>query len=43
MRSRSHSPGKIVEGEILLRRKDGSKVDLAKIDATGPQMRSIRR
>ncbi|MEZ4832110.1 MAG: ABC transporter ATP-binding protein [Caldilineaceae bacterium] len=42
MRLVKSPPGKIVEGEILLRRKDGSKVDLAKVDATGPQMRSIR-
>jgi len=35
-------PGRIVEGEINLRRRDGSVVDIAKLDATGQEMRSIR-
>ncbi len=35
-------PGKIVNGEILLRRRDGSTVDIAKLDPRGQTMRSIR-
>jgi ABC-type dipeptide/oligopeptide/nickel transport system, ATPase component len=35
-------PGRIVEGEIVLTRADGSQVDLAKLDANGAEMRSIR-
>ncbi len=35
-------PGRIVSGEILLRRGDGQIADLAKLDATGREMRSIR-
>jgi peptide/nickel transport system ATP-binding protein/oligopeptide transport system ATP-binding protein len=36
-------PGKIVEGEILLHRKEkGAAVDLAKLDPKGAQMRAIR-
>ena len=35
-------PGKIVSGEILLRRSDGSMVDIAKLDPRGQTMRSIR-
>jgi oligopeptide/dipeptide ABC transporter ATP-binding protein len=35
-------PGRIVEGEINLRREDGSKVDIAKLDPKGPEMRDIR-
>src|ERR1700694_4659436 len=35
-------PGRIVEGEIVLTRADGSQVDLVKLDANGPEMRSIR-
>ncbi len=42
MRLVKSPPGKIVDGEILLHRRDGSTVDLAKLDATGSQMRSIR-
>src|SRR5689334_3872267 len=35
-------PGRIVEGEIVLTRTDGSQVDLARLDANGAEMRSIR-
>src|SRR6478609_8879803 len=35
-------PGRIVDGEILLTRGDGSQTDLVKLDANGPEMRSIR-
>jgi peptide/nickel transport system ATP-binding protein/oligopeptide transport system ATP-binding protein len=35
-------PGKITQGEILLHRKDGSTVDIAKLDARGRVMRAIR-
>ena len=35
-------PGRIVEGEILLTRKDGTKTDLVKLKADGREMRSIR-
>src|SRR5512134_1893558 len=35
-------PGRIVDGEIILTRADGSQVDLAKLDANGREMRSIR-
>ena len=35
-------PGRIVEGAIVLTRADGSQVDLVKLDANGPEMRSIR-
>lgn len=42
MRLIKSPPGKIVDGEIILHRKDGSSVDLAKLDATGAQMRAIR-
>src|SRR4030088_1645573 len=35
-------PGRIVEGEIILTRADGSQVDLVKLDANGPERRSIR-
>lgn len=42
MRLIKSPPGKIVEGEIILQRKDGTTVDLAKLDPTGQQMRSIR-
>src|SRR5687767_4149965 len=34
-------PGRIVEGQILLRRQ-GSTVDLAKLNADGREMRAIR-
>jgi ABC-type dipeptide/oligopeptide/nickel transport system ATPase component len=35
-------PGRIVDGEIVLTRADGSQTDLTKLDANGPEMRSIR-
>jgi peptide/nickel transport system ATP-binding protein len=35
-------PGRIVEGEIILTRADGSQTDLVKLEASGPEMRSIR-
>ena len=35
-------PGRIVEGEIVLTRTDGSQVDLARLDPNGAEMRSIR-
>ena len=35
-------PGKIVEGEILLHRKGGDTVDIAKLDAKGATMREVR-
>jgi peptide/nickel transport system ATP-binding protein len=35
-------PGRIVGGEILLRRADGSVTDLAKLPADGAQLRAIR-
>jgi len=35
-------PGRIVEGEIVLTRADGSQVDLVKLEANGREMRSIR-
>src|SRR5262245_21157276 len=36
-------PGRIVSGSIVLRRDDGGgEVDLAGLDATGPEMRQIR-
>ncbi len=35
-------PGRIVSGEILLRRADGSVVDLVKLAADGTDMRAIR-
>ena len=35
-------PGRIVSGEILLRRQDGQVVDVTKLPADGPDMRSIR-
>ena len=42
MRLLPSPPGKIVSGEILLRRRDGSTVDIAKLDARGSTMRNIR-
>lgn len=42
MRLLPSPPGKIVNGEILLRRRDGSTVDIAKLDPRGQTMRSIR-
>ena len=35
-------PGRIAGGEILLRKKDGQSVDLAKLDPRGPEIRQIR-
>ena len=35
-------PGRIVDGEIVLTRADGSQVDLVKLKANGTEMRSIR-
>jgi peptide/nickel transport system ATP-binding protein len=35
-------PGRIVEGEIILRRADGTEIDLVKLKADGREMRSIR-
>ena len=35
-------PGRIVEGEILLARKDGTETDLVKLKADGREIRSIR-
>ncbi len=35
-------PGRIVEGEINLTKRDGSVVDIATLDAKGAEMRSIR-
>jgi peptide/nickel transport system ATP-binding protein len=35
-------PGKVVAGEIAFRRADGSLTDIAKLDATGEEIRSIR-
>ncbi len=35
-------PGRIVDGEIVLTRRDGSQTDLVKLDANGREMRSIR-
>ena len=43
MRLIKEPPGKIVAGEILLRRTKGAApVDLARLDPRGPQIRSIR-
>jgi peptide/nickel transport system ATP-binding protein len=35
-------PGRIVDGEIILRRADGSQVDLVKLKPDGREIRSIR-
>src|SRR3954453_13119247 len=35
-------PGRIVEGEIMLTRADGSQTDLVKLDPNARGMRSIR-
>jgi len=35
-------PGRIVEGEILLTRADGTEIDLARLEANGAEMRAIR-
>ena len=42
MRLVQSPPGKIVEGEILLHRKDGETVDIAQLDPRGRQLREIR-
>ncbi len=42
MRLIKSPPGKIVGGEILLYRNGQSPVDLAKLEANGPEMREIR-
>ncbi len=42
MRLIKSPPGKIVQGQILLRRRDGRSVDLAQIDPAGTEMRDIR-
>lgn len=42
MRLIQSPPGRIVEGEILLRTRAGETVDLAKVDAHGSKMRHIR-
>lgn len=42
MRLIKDPPGKIVGGEILLRRRDGTTVDIVKLDRQGAEMRSIR-
>ena len=36
------APGRIVDGEILLTRKDGTETDLVKLKADGREIRSIR-
>ncbi len=36
------APGRIVGGEILLTRADGSQVDLVKLDPRGREIRAIR-
>ena len=35
-------PGRIVSGEMMLRRADGRRVDLAKLPSDGAEMRAIR-
>jgi len=35
-------PGRIVEGEIILTRADGTEIDLVKLKADGREMRAIR-
>jgi oligopeptide/dipeptide ABC transporter ATP-binding protein len=42
MRLIQSPPGRIVEGEIRLHRKDGGVVDIVQLDAKGPEMRAIR-
>ncbi len=42
MRLVQSPPGKIVEGEILLHRKDGETVDIVQLDPRGRQLRDIR-
>lgn len=36
------APGKIVEGQVLLNRQDGSTTDIAELDPTGRRIRQIR-
>ncbi len=42
MRLIQSPPGRIVEGEILLHRKDGETVDIVKLDPRSRQLRDIR-
>src|SRR5262250_3044059 len=35
-------PGRIVDGEIILTREDGTEIDLVKLKADGREMRAIR-
>ena len=42
MRLIQSPPGRIVEGEILLHRKDGDTVDIVKLDPRSRQLRDIR-
>src|SRR5512143_2123756 len=35
-------PGRIVDGEIMLTRADGSQVDLVKLDPRGREIRAVR-
>ncbi|MDE0180547.1 MAG: ABC transporter ATP-binding protein [Caldilineaceae bacterium] len=42
MRLVQSPPGKIVEGEILLHRKDGETVDIVQLDPRGRRLRDIR-
>src|SRR5215468_2847289 len=35
-------PGRIVEGEIILTREDGTEIDLVRLKADGREMRAIR-
>ncbi len=42
MRLIQSPPGKIVDGEILLHRKDGDTVDIVKLDPRSRQLRDIR-
>ena len=42
MRLIQSPPGKIVDGEILLHRKDGATVDIVKLDTRSRQLREIR-
>src|SRR4029078_5975631 len=36
-------PGRIVAGEIVLTRADGSQTDLVKLEANGPETTAMRR
>ncbi len=42
MRLVKSPPGRIVDGQILLRRDGAAPVDLVRLDPTGPEMRDIR-